>query len=95
MKFVSTRELRNRPGFVRELAQNEDLVLTADGKPIAILLGIENEDLEETAVMIRQAKAQRALSRMRRQAARRGVAQASPREIETEIQAVRRKRKSV
>jgi antitoxin (DNA-binding transcriptional repressor) of toxin-antitoxin stability system len=95
MKFVSTRELRNRPGFVRELAQNEDLVLTTDGKPIAILLGIENEDLEETALMIRQAKAQRALSRIRRQAARQGITQASPREIETEIRAVRRKRKSV
>jgi len=44
---VSTREHRNLPGFVRELAQNEDLALTTDGKPIAILLGIENEDLEE------------------------------------------------
>ena len=35
MKFLSTRELRNRPGFVRDLAQKEDLVLTANGKPIA------------------------------------------------------------
>jgi antitoxin (DNA-binding transcriptional repressor) of toxin-antitoxin stability system len=95
MKFVSTRELRNRPGFVRELAQKEDLVLTAEGKPIAILLGIEDEDLEEAALAIRQAKAQRALSRMRRQAAQRRVAQASPRAIEAEIQAVRRKRKAV
>jgi len=93
MKFVSTRELRNRPGFVRELAQKEDLVLTADGKPIAILLGIEDDDLEETALAIRQAKAQRALSRMRQQAARKGVANASPRAIEAEIRAVRRKRK--
>jgi antitoxin (DNA-binding transcriptional repressor) of toxin-antitoxin stability system len=93
MKFVSTRELRNRPGFVRELAQKEDLVLTADGKPIAILLGIEDDDLEETALVIRQAKAQRALSRMRQQAARKGVAQALPRAIEAEIRAVRRKRK--
>ena len=95
MKFVSTRELRNRPGYVRQLAQKEDLVLTADGKPIAILLGIEEEDLEETALVIRQAKAQRALSRMRQQAARQGAAEASSRAIEAEIRAVRRKRKSV
>jgi len=95
MKFVSTRELRNRPGFVRELAQKEDLVLTADGKPIAVLLGIEDDDLEETALIIRQAKAQRALSRMRQQAARSGVSQATPRAIEAEIRAVRRKRKPV
>ena len=93
MKFVSTRELRNRPGYVRDLAQKEDLVLTADGKPIAILLGIEEGDLEETALLIRQAKAQRALSRMSQRAAQRGIAEATPRAVEAEIRAVRRKRK--
>jgi antitoxin (DNA-binding transcriptional repressor) of toxin-antitoxin stability system len=93
VKFVSTRELRNRPGYVRELAQKEDLVLTADGKPIAILLGIKEDDLEETALVIRQAKAQRALSRMREEASRRGIARASSGAIEAEIRATRRKRK--
>jgi antitoxin (DNA-binding transcriptional repressor) of toxin-antitoxin stability system len=95
MKFVSTRELRNRPGYVRELARKEDPVLTADGKPIAILLGIKEEDLEETALAIRQAKAQRALSRMRQEASRRGITEATPRAIQAEIRAVRRKRKPV
>lgn len=93
MKFVSARELRNRPGFIRELVQKEDLVLTADGKPVAILLGIEDDDLEEAALIIRKARAQRALSRMRRHATRRGIAEASPRQIEAEIRAARSKRK--
>jgi antitoxin (DNA-binding transcriptional repressor) of toxin-antitoxin stability system len=95
MKFVSTRELRNRPGFVRELAQKEDLVLTANGKPIAMLLGIAEGELEETARVIRQARAQRALSRMRRQAARHGLDKdkTSPAAIAAEIRAVRSKRK--
>jgi len=93
MKFVSTRELRNRPGVVRELAQKEDLVLTADGKPIAILLGIENEDLEESLVVLRQARAQRALSRMRGDSSRSGVTQLSAGAIEREIRAVRKARK--
>lgn len=93
MKFLSTRDLRNRPGFVRELAQKEDLVLTVNGKPIAILLGVEEDDLEETALAIRQAKAQRALSRMRREAARRGIARSSPSFIDEQIRAVRAKRK--
>jgi len=94
VKFLSTRDLRNRPGFVRELARKEDLVLTANGKPVALLLGVEEGDLEETAQAIRQARAQRALSRMRRQAARSGVARSSASAIESEIRAVRRKRKS-
>ena len=93
MKFLSTRELRNRPGFVRELAKNEDLVLTVNGKPIAMLLGVEEDELEETVRAIRQARAQRALSRMRREAAKRGLDKTSPSAIDAEIRAVRSKRK--
>ena len=94
MKFLSTRDLRNRPGYVRKLAQREDLVLTANGKPIAMLLGVEEDELEETAHAIRQARAQRALSRLRKEAARRGLDKASPGSIDAQIQAVRSKRKS-
>jgi hypothetical protein len=93
MKFLSTRELRNRPGFVRELAQKEDLVLTVNGKPIAMLLGVEEGELEETVRAVRQARAQRALSRMRREAARRGLDKSSASVIDGEIRAVRSKRK--
>jgi PHD/YefM family antitoxin component YafN of YafNO toxin-antitoxin module len=94
MKFLSTRELRNRPGYVRNLAQKDDLVLTANGKPIAILLGVEEDELEETAHVIRQAKAQLALSRLRKQAARRGTDRMSTSAIDAEIRTVRARRKS-
>ena len=93
MKFLSTRELRNRPGYVRDLAQGDDLVLTTNGKPIAILLGIEEDELEETARAIRQAKAQLALSRLRKQAARRGGDHMPARAIDAEIRAVRSRRR--
>ena len=94
MKFLSTRQLRNRPGYVRTLAQKQDLVLTTNGKPIAILLGIKEDELEETARAIRQAKAQLALSRLRKQAARRGADRMSASAIDAEIRAVRSRRKS-
>jgi prevent-host-death family protein len=94
MKFLSTRELRNRPGYVRELAQKDDLVLTVNGLPIAILLGVEEDELEETARAIRQAKAQLALSRMRKQAAWRGTDRMSVSAIDAEIRAARSRRKS-
>jgi prevent-host-death family protein len=54
MKFLSTRELRNRPGHVRDLARKDELVLTSNGKPIAILLGVEEDELEETAHALRR-----------------------------------------
>ena len=92
MKFRSTRDLRNRPGFVRELVQKEDIVLTANGKPVALLLGLEGDDFEETAQAIRQARAQRALSRMRRQADNKGLSDMSLAQINAEIRSVRSKR---
>jgi len=94
MKFLSTRELRNRPGYVRTLTQKEDLVLTTNGKPIAILLGVEEDELEETARAIRQARAQLALSRLRKAAARRGTDRMPTSAIDAEIRAVRSRRKS-
>ena len=93
MKFLSARELRNRPGYVRNLVQKDDLVLTANGKPIAILLGIAEDELEETARIIRQAKAQLALSRLRKHAARRGADRMPASAIDAEIRAVRSRRK--
>jgi len=93
MKFLSTRDLRNRPGYVRDLAREDDLVLTANGKPIAILLGVAEDELEETARAIRLAKAQLALSRMRKQAARRGADRMAGSAVDAEIRAVRSRRK--
>jgi prevent-host-death family protein len=94
MKFVSARELRNRPGHVRDLARKDDLVLVTNGKPVAMLVGIKEDELEETARAIRQAKAQLALSRLRKQAARGGTDRLSDSAIDAEIGAVRSRRKS-
>lgn len=94
MKFLSTRDLRNRPGIVRELAKKDDLVLTANGKPVAILLGVDEDELEETMQAIRQSKAQRALSRMRSKAVQRGLGKSLASVVESQIRAVRSKRKS-
>ena len=94
MKFLSTRDLRNRPGYVRDLSQRDDLVLTANGKPVAILVGVGDDGFEETARAIRRAKAQLAVSRMRRQAAKRGLDRLSAAAIDADIRAVRSRRKS-
>jgi prevent-host-death family protein len=93
MKFLSTRQLRNNPGHVRKLVQKEDLVLTSNGKPIAMLLGLEEGSLEETALAVRQARAQIALSSMRKKAARLGADKMSAARIDAEIHAVRARRK--
>lgn len=94
MKFLSTRDLRNRPGHVRQMAQEDDLVLTANGKPIAILVGLQDEEVEDTVQAIRQARAQRALSRMRREGVMRGLERLPASKIDLEIRTARSRRKS-
>ena len=76
------------------MIRKEDLVLTANGKPVALLLRIEEDDFEETLRAVRQARAFQALSRMRRRAAELGLDKLGPEFIEREIRAVRAKRKS-
>ena len=92
MRRISTRDLRNTPGKVRELLLEEDLLLTASGEPVAYMIGIDDEDPTEIAAMVRQAKAQRAVSRMRRRAGEEGVDRLTPDQIEEEIRRTRTER---
>jgi putative PIN family toxin of toxin-antitoxin system len=54
MRYVSIRELRNRPGRVWSVLSKEDVVLTASGKPMGILLGVDEARLDETVDAIRR-----------------------------------------
>lgn len=92
MKFVSVRELRNRPGGVWEDLRREDLVVTTNGKPVGILVGIEGGDVEETLRAVRLVRARQAVSRLRRSAQEAGVAGLSDAEIAAEIREARRRR---
>ncbi len=67
MKLLTIRELRNNPGKVWRELRREDLVLTANGRPIGILLGVE-EDLEEALATVRRLRAALAVTRLRREA---------------------------
>ncbi len=93
MKFVSSREIRVNPRPVFEAAEEgEEVVITSRGKPVALLLGIRGEDLDETVRLVRRARAQAAVSRMRKAAAREGSESMSREEIEEVISAARSER---
>ena len=93
MKFVSSREIRVNPKPVFEAAESGDeVVLTSRGQPVALLVGVKGEDLEETVRLVRRARAQAAVSRMRRDAARRGRDTMGQEEIEEEVRAARAER---
>lgn len=90
MKFLSVRELRNRPGQVWEDALRDDLVITSNGKPVGLLIGVPEGELEQTLLLVRRARAAAAVSSMRRRAVQQGTARLSRRAVDAEIRAARR-----
>jgi antitoxin (DNA-binding transcriptional repressor) of toxin-antitoxin stability system len=94
MEFVSIRDMRTRPGEVwQQLEAAGDLILTSSGRPFALMIAAKGEDVEDLLQAVRRARAQLAVSRLRKQATQRGLDRMSDEEIEAEIQAARRERR--
>ena len=69
MEFYSVRELRtNTKSIWKELSKDNDVVITNNGKPYALMVGIPEGRFDETVRALRQAKALAAMDRMRNQA---------------------------
>ena len=90
MRFVSVRELRGRSAAVwKALAEEKDLVITSNGKPIALLSATTDEFLEESLGAVRRARAQAAASAMQQASLKAGTDRISLDEINAEIAASR------
>jgi len=95
MEFVTIRDLRLKPGAVWDkLRQQREIILTSNGRPVAVIAGVGENDVEETVAALRRARAQAAVSRLRRAAAASEVNKLTAAEIEAEIAQVRRERRA-
>jgi antitoxin (DNA-binding transcriptional repressor) of toxin-antitoxin stability system len=93
MKFISIRDLRSdTAGLRRDLAADREIVLTANGRPIAVMTGVNPDTVEDELLAIRRARARAALARMRSRAAAEGVARLAPKEVDDIIARARRSR---
>jgi prevent-host-death family protein len=93
MKFITVRELRAKAAEVwRELAGEKDVVVTSNGKPVALLSAASEETLEESLLLLRRARAQAALRALQSRAAKAGKRNTPLAAINAEIAAVRRRR---
>jgi prevent-host-death family protein len=96
MKFVTVRDLRGKTSELwKELDRERELVVTSNGKPIAILSATDEDSFETCLWTLRRSRANDALARLQRDAADRGLNELSPQDIETEIRKSRQKRKAV
>ena len=90
LKFFSARDIRNTPGALwRALRRNVTVALTSNGVPRALVISIDEGDLERALDVARRVRAQLAASRMREDARRQGLDALSAAEIDAEIRAVR------
>lgn len=94
MRFVTVRDLRGRSGQVwKHLARERDLVLTSNGRPVAILSAVSEDSLEESLAAARQARAVAAVARLQARSVERGKDAITAQEVDREIAAVRRGRR--
>jgi antitoxin (DNA-binding transcriptional repressor) of toxin-antitoxin stability system len=94
MKFLSVRDLRSKSAEVwKGLTAEREMVVTSNGRPIAILSAVTEETLEETMAAIRRSRAVAAVSEIQRQSVQKGKDAISPAEIDAEIESVRRARR--
>jgi antitoxin (DNA-binding transcriptional repressor) of toxin-antitoxin stability system len=73
MKFLSVRDLRSKSAEVwKGLTAEREMVVTSNGRPIAILSAVTEETLEETMAAIRKSRAVAAASELQRQSVQKG-----------------------
>ena len=95
MKLVSIRELRKNTAAIREdLKKEQKIVLTANGRPFAILTAANPETVEDQILASRRARARIALDRIRAAAQAQGADTMSMDEIDGLIAKVRRSRRT-
>ena len=74
MRSFTIRDFRSRPRQAREaLVREGEAVLTASGKPVAVLFCVDSGNLDETLEMVQRVKAQRSLRAIRLAARKRGL----------------------
>jgi len=94
MKFISIRDLRGKSGEVWKALPGEgEVVITSNGRPIAILAAVNESNLEESLSAFRRARAIEATTSLQLRSVEQGTDKISTDEIDAEIKTVRRRRR--
>ena len=96
MKFLSVRDLRGKSAQIwKDLPEEREMIITSNGRPIAILAAISESNLEESLAAFRQARTVEAVAALQRRSADQGTDTITMEEIDAEIQAVRKSRTTI
>ena len=94
MKFTSIRDFRSQPKKIwKELKKDNEMVMTFNGKPFALLTPLSENNFEETILTIRKAKAIYSAQKMQEISISQGINTMTAEEINSEISDTRKHNK--
>jgi len=94
MKFLSVRDLRGNSARVwRELPNEKEMVVTSNGRPVALLTAVDQNTVEQSLSAWRRVRATQAISDIQRESIRKGTDQLSMTDVDAEITRVRQGRR--
>ncbi len=94
MRFLSVRDLRSQSAQIwRELARDKEMVVTRNGRPIAILTAVDENTFEKSLEAWRRARFLQTITSIQMESVRKGTDSITMDEIDAEIQKVRRARR--
>ncbi len=95
MRFVSVRDLRSKSAELwRDLPSEGQMVVTNNGRPVAVLAAVDAGSIEQTLASFRRNRALVAVQTQQLGSVASGRDRITAEEIDAEIQAVRRRRRA-
>ena len=93
MNFIAIKDLKQPRRLKERLLNEKELLLTSDGKPVAVLVNVGPMDDPEVVVQaVRDSRSRLALARARASARSAGTNTMGMRDVELEIATARRER---
>jgi len=93
VRFVSVRDLRGKSAELwRDLPGEGEMVVTSNGRPVAILAAVNEGNVEESLAAFRRSRAVEAVAALQLGSSGQGRDRITAQEIAREIEAVRRQR---
>jgi len=95
MHLIAIKDLKQPRRLKESLSSEKELLLTSDGKPVAVLVHVGPADDPEAVIQaVRDSRSRLALARARDSARRAGTSRMTMPDIEREIAAARSERRA-
>lgn len=91
MKFLTVRDLRSKSAQIwKDLPDEQEMVITNNGRPVAILSAVNESNLEISINSIRRARIADAISSIQQESIKNETHKITKAEINDEIEATRK-----